>query len=66
MLRREVAEKVKPPRALFVEFGWGQPLGPPREADTHRAVALEALRMAYATAEPAAIWDFHASPGREV
>ncbi len=55
MLLREVAEKVKPPRSLVVPFGWGQPLGPPREPETHREVALAALRLAWETEERAAI-----------
>lgn len=55
MLLREVAEKVKPPRSLVVPFGWGQPLGPPGEAETHRGVALAALRLAWETEEPPAI-----------
>ncbi len=41
----EVTRKVKPPRTLLVPFGWGQPLGPPGEADTHRAVVRAALAM---------------------
>ncbi len=58
-LLREVAEKVCPPRSLVVPtFGWGQPLGPPGEAGLHRRVALEALRMIWATGEPAAIRTF--------
>lgn len=52
---RQVAEKVKPPRSLVVPFGWGQPLGPPGEAKTHRDVALAALRLAWETETPAAI-----------
>ena len=39
----EVARKVKPPRTLLVPFGWGRPLGPPGEAETHRRVARAAL-----------------------
>ena len=45
MLLEEVAEKVKPPRGLLVPFGWGQPLGPPGEAETHEAVARAALAL---------------------
>lgn len=45
VLLEEVAEKVKPPRALVVPFGWGQPLGPPGEAATHEAVARAALAL---------------------
>ena len=58
ILLREVAEKVKPPRSLVVPFGWGQPLGPPGEAETHRRVALAALRLAWETEEPAAIGEW--------
>ncbi|MFW6192397.1 MAG: hypothetical protein ACOC83_02835 [Gemmatimonadota bacterium] len=57
MLLEEVARKVKPPRSLLVEFGWGQPLGPPGETELHREVALEALRT-LSTEEPAALWSF--------
>lgn len=45
ILLREVAEKVRPPRALVVPFGWGQPLGPPGETERHRDVAMTALRL---------------------
>lgn len=57
MLLEEVARKVKPPRSLFVEFGWGQPLGPPGETALHREVALEALRT-LTTEEPAVLRTF--------
>lgn len=45
MMLEAVAEKVRPPRALLVPFGWGQPLGPPGEAGTHERVARAALAM---------------------
>ena len=45
MLLEEVAEKVKPPRGLLVPFGWGQPLGPPGEAETHESVTRAALSL---------------------
>lgn len=61
MLLREVAEKVRPPRSLVVpDFGWGQPLGPPGDAATHRRVALQALEMTWERREPAALRDFRA------
>lgn len=41
----EVTRKVKPPRTLLVPFGWGQPLGPPGDAETHRRVARAALGL---------------------
>jgi hypothetical protein len=51
-LLEEVAEKVRPPRTLVVPFGWGQPLGPPGEAELHRRVARAALGMLYADTGP--------------
>lgn len=45
LMLEQVAEKAKPPRALLVPFGWGQPLGPPGETDTHEAVARAALAL---------------------
>jgi hypothetical protein len=38
IMRREVAENVKPPRALFVKFPFGAPLGPAGDAETQRGV----------------------------
>lgn len=44
-LLREVAEKVRPPRALFVPFKHGYPLGVPNDAARQTAVVEAALRM---------------------
>jgi hypothetical protein len=43
ILLREVAERVRPPRALSVPFPFGYPLG--RDAATQRKVIEEALAM---------------------
>ena len=43
VMRREVAENVKPPRAIFVKFPFGAPLGPAHEVETQRGVIREAL-----------------------
>jgi len=45
VLLREVAEKVRPPRALFVPFRHGYPLGAPGEPELQRSVLEAALRM---------------------
>jgi hypothetical protein len=45
VLLREVAEKVRPPRALFVPFRHGYPLGFPNDATTQRDVIEAALRI---------------------
>lgn len=45
VLLREIAEKVRPPRALSVEFAHGYPLGRPHDVAIQREVMLEALRL---------------------
>lgn len=44
-LLREVAEKVRPPRALFVPFMHGFPLGEPNDAAQQHNVIEAALRL---------------------
>ena len=44
-LLREVTEKVRPPRALFVPFAHGYPLAAPNEPDRQHAVIEAALRL---------------------
>jgi D-proline reductase (dithiol) PrdB len=46
VLLREVAEKVRPPRALFVPFRHGFPLDRPHDAARQRAVIEAALSLA--------------------
>jgi D-proline reductase (dithiol) PrdB len=57
IMRREVAENVKPPRALFVKFPFGAPLGPAGDAETQRGVILEALSVLTSATEPGTIVD---------
>lgn len=45
-LLREVAERVRPPRALFVPFPHGFPLDTPGEPDKQHAVIEAAMRLA--------------------
>ena len=45
VLLREIAEKVRPPRALAVEFPHGYPLGAPNDAAMQRRVMMEALAL---------------------
>jgi hypothetical protein len=45
VLLRHVAEKVRPPRALFVPFRHGYPLDTPGDAARQRAVLEAALRL---------------------
>ncbi len=44
-LLREVAERVRPPRALFVPFPHGYPLEAPADPDRQHAVIEAALRL---------------------
>ncbi len=46
VLLREVAEKVRPPRALFVPFRHGYPLDRPHDHARQRAVIEAALELA--------------------
>ena len=45
ILLREVAEHVRPPRALSLPFPHGYPLGAPNDARQQREVMLRALEM---------------------
>ena len=59
-LLREVALRVRPPRALFVPFRHGHPLGEPGRPEGQRAVLEAALRMFEDRAlKPPALIDFH-------
>jgi hypothetical protein len=44
-LLREVAERVRPPRALFVPFPHGYPMGKPQDSAEQHAVLEAALRI---------------------
>ena len=44
-LLRQVAEKVHPPRALFVPFKHGYPLGAPNDPSRQHEVIEAALRL---------------------
>ncbi len=58
-LLREVAEHVRPPRALFVPFRHGYPLDTPGDPKRQRAVLEAALRMLEDPAlRPPAIMDY--------
>ncbi|MEK9164051.1 MAG: hypothetical protein AAB342_01710 [Chloroflexota bacterium] len=57
VMRREVAQNVKPPRALFVKFPMGAPLGPAGDAETQRGVIGEALAVLAEAVEPGTIVD---------
>lgn len=45
VLLREVAERVRPPRALAVPFPFGYPLGTPHDAELQKRVLRAALSL---------------------
>ena len=62
-LLREVAQRVRPPRALFVPFPHGYPLGLPGDAALQRRVIESALRLFQASSlVPPVLVDFEGSP----
>lgn len=59
ILLREVAEKVRPPRALFVPFPHGMPLGRPGDAPLQTAVLEAALTLLESSTEaPGVVRDY--------
>jgi hypothetical protein len=61
VLLREVAEKVRPPRALFVPFRHGYPLGLPNDAKTQRGVIEAALAVIERDGKPPILETFKPS-----
>jgi hypothetical protein len=51
-LLREVAEKVRPPRALAVPFAFGYPLGQPHDAEMQKRIINEAFGLLGLTGPP--------------
>lgn len=45
ILLREIAEKVRPPRAFCVPYPHGYPLGAPHDAALQRSVMVSALAL---------------------
>jgi hypothetical protein len=64
-LLRLQAENTRPPRALWVPFELGRPIGPPSDAAFQKRVILTALRMLTASGGPVLIDDFPDGDPRE-
>lgn len=56
-LLREVTEKVKPPRVLFVDRPLGFPLGFPGQPETQREILQQALALL--AEQPLPAWHEH-------
>jgi hypothetical protein len=54
-LQREVTRKVKPPRALFLRYPFGHPMGEAHAVRQQRAILLAALEALETLAKPGAI-----------
>jgi D-proline reductase (dithiol) PrdB len=55
VMNRDITENVKPPRALFVRFPYGAPLGPANDAVTQMGVIREGLGLLTGATQPATI-----------
>jgi len=54
---REYTEKVKPPRAIFLRWPFGHPLGEPGNVDQQAAVLGKAFEALYQIDRPGSIID---------
>ncbi len=57
-LVREHTQKIRPPRALWVPFDLGRPLGPPDHPEFQKKVLLAALRLLEEPGGPAILKEF--------
>jgi hypothetical protein len=65
-LIRPQAENTRPPRALWVPFELGRPIGPPSDPAFQKRVILAALGLLKAEKQPSLIVDFPDDDPREV
>ncbi len=54
-MNRDIAENVGIPRALFVRFPYGAPLGPAGSPDTQMAVIRDALALLMSATAPGTV-----------
>lgn len=54
-LVREITERVRPPRTVFLRYPFGHPLGEPFKVAQQRTILLDALRALETIAEPGTI-----------
>jgi hypothetical protein len=57
-LCREITERVAPPRALFVDFPFGYPLGVPNDPALQTRITLSALALLAETVPPVIVREF--------
>jgi len=54
-LQKEITRKVKPPRALFLRYPFGHPLGEAFQVQQQRTILLQALNALETLMEPGTI-----------
>ncbi len=54
-LQKEVTQQVKPPRALYVRYPFGHPLGEALQVTQQRTILLDALKGLETITEPGTI-----------
>ena len=54
-LQKEITRKVKPPRALFLRYPFGYPLGEAFQVQQQRTILLQALKALETLTEPGTI-----------
>jgi hypothetical protein len=57
-LNRTITEKVKPPRALLVDFPLGHPMGNPFDHALQKKILVEALKQLKIIEKPGSIVDW--------
>jgi hypothetical protein len=55
VMNRDIADNVKTPRALFVRFPYGAPLGPAANPDVQAAVVRAALDLLVTATRPGVV-----------
>ncbi len=55
VMNRDITDNVKTPRAFYVHFPYGAPLGPAGRPDTQMAVIRAALAVLVSATEPGSI-----------
>ena len=56
-ISREISEKIKPPRTLFLKYPFGHPFGEPFNAKQQERIFHDALDLLLTASEPGVIVD---------
>jgi D-proline reductase (dithiol) PrdB len=62
---RRYAEKIKPPRTVFLDWPFGHPLGEPFNEAQQRTVVIDALKALTSIKKPGSILDLHYRWGKK-